>query len=100
MAKINIKKLEQKIENDARQLEIIKAQIEELPLEERLGYAEYVKALELETHKKQSKRKERIKQQKRCDNIRFTWEVIKYVAGALLALVGLWSWVSLFAILG
>ena len=52
MAKINIKKLEQKIENDARQLEIIKAQIEELPLEERLGYAEYVKALELETHKK------------------------------------------------
>lgn len=100
MAKINIRKKAKRYEEELRQLEIILHQIEQLPIEERLKYADYTKSVKSEIHKIEVKHKELVRQKEIRDNIRFTWEVIKYVAGALLALVGLWTWVSLFAILG
>ena len=51
MARINI---EEKISQEERQWELIKANIEQLPLEEKLTYAEYVKEEEERLRQKRS----------------------------------------------
>lgn len=96
MARINI---EEKISQEERQWELIKANIEQLPLEEKLTYAEYVKEEEERLRQKRSIRLAKVKAKRKAENIRFAWELTKFVAGIAVGIVGLWAWVSLMAIM-
>lgn len=98
MARINVKELESKISQSERELNIIKSQIENLPLEERLEHAEFYKALDADTRKQNAKRRAKIQRQNRKDNVVFAWTLAKYIVGAIIVAVGFWAFTSLAVI--